>query len=83
MSILTKLHDGRTFPSISAAARAIGVDHKTITYHLDTHGHTARVKSQCKPVELDGIEYPSIAAAANALGISRGMVNHRRGYRKP
>ena len=87
MSITTRLHDGRIFPSMSAADRALGVPIGTTSAHLDRHGTTASIgrdwPTKGRRVELDGTTYPSITAAAKALGVSRDAINYRRGYRKP
>lgn len=80
---ITQLHDGRLFPSISAAARALDIDHKTLIYHLDTHGHTGKAGKQCRKCEVNGVEYPSITAACKATGFTRDKINWMRGYRKP
>lgn len=81
--ITTRLHDGRQFRSISAAARALGIDHTTISYHLDTHGNTSKAGTQRRSVDFEGVTYPSIAVASRETGLSRCAINWRRGYRKP
>ena len=82
-----RTHDGRVFPSLSAASRALGVDVSTFLYHIDRYGHTARIGApggtSPSAVDLDGVTYPSIAAASKATGMSRSAINWRRGYRKP
>ena len=69
-----KLPDGTLFRSEAAAARHLGVNVRTVVYHLD-HGTLDKlVKNGTKagPVacEWDGIRYPSQAAAARASGMS-------------
>jgi hypothetical protein len=66
--IPTRLHDGRTFPSMAAAERALGVWPGAVAYHLDHHGSTALAGQRamphpaCAPVAVNGVDYPSIAA---------------------
>jgi len=82
--ILTRIHDGREFPSMSAADRALGVYCGATRHHIDTHGTTERMgKTNARQIEFEGVTYPSISAACKATGLSRDAINWRRGYRKP
>lgn len=66
-------------PSITAAARAHGVNRMTVAYHLNTHGDLSRLgrgnarpgcQNAAKRTVIFGREFPSRVAAAKALGIS-------------
>lgn len=84
MSIITQIHDGRIFPSMSAADRALGIYPGTTAYHIDTHGTTENIgKTNNRQITFEGVTYPSITAACKATGLSRDAINWRRGYRKP
>ena len=76
--------DGRKFFSITEAAARLGVNTKTVHYHLNKYGNVDRVgKSIGAQVEFEGVQYPSIRAAARATGKSVDVINRARGYRKP
>jgi len=85
--IVTQLHDGRIFESMSAADRALGVSIGTTSEHLDRYGHTENIgkhkKNNAREITIGPDTYPSIAAASRATGLSRYEVNRMRGYRKP
>jgi len=78
MSIITRIHDGRIFPSMSAADRALGVCIGTTAHHIDTHGTTARIgkpyRNTPKPVTFEGVDYPSISEAARQTGKTRAAI---------
>jgi hypothetical protein len=68
---------GVTYPSVNAAAEALGVAIRTVTWHrsagsLDRCGlGTDSVKIACT---FRGVDYPSYSAAAKANGITRQWV---------
>lgn len=62
--------DGQIWPSITAAARAEGVDRNTIRYWLDLKPS----RPSSFPVTIRGRLYPSIAEAARQLGLARSTV---------
>lgn len=62
--------DGRTYPSIAAATKALGFTHKTIAKHLDRYGDLTRLGTHLRKVVTEQGEFESIAAASRALGIS-------------
>ena len=71
-----------SWPSMNAAARALGVHRAAIWYHLETYGHLDFVgrKSDntgraAKSIWIRGRHYPSHTAAAEALGVSRAMIS--------
>ena len=64
---------GVTYPSVKAAAEALGVTVYAI-YSALTRGNIDTVglgTSRPQPVTLDGITFPSIRAASLALGFTR------------
>lgn len=84
MSIITQIHDGRIFPSMSAADRALGVSTGTTSHHIEKYGTTENIgKTNERQITFEGMTYPSITAACKATGLSRDAINWRRGYRKP
>lgn len=62
--------DGRIYPSITAVARAEGVDRNTIRYWLDLPPS----RPGSIPVTVRGVRYPSMKAAADALGVVHSTV---------
>jgi hypothetical protein len=63
---------GTTWPSIGAAARALGVTPRAIT-QAEEYGYLDRVgegRRTPKPVTLGGWTYPTQRAAAAALGVN-------------
>jgi hypothetical protein len=68
--------DGVDYPSVSAAARALGV-HKTTLYMRQYRTGTMDSKGYRVPCVIAGQQFPSIAAAAKVLGLtSSGVVWH-------
>ena len=67
--------EGVSYPSQRAAAKALGINHKTISKWLKKG--TPRVKGRRVPVEWEGVTYPSVAAAARALGLPINTLVHR------
>lgn len=59
--------DGKTYPSISAAARVEGVSAQTMIRWLDLEPIN---KSRSVSLTIRGKSYPSIRAASRDLGIS-------------
>jgi hypothetical protein len=77
---------GRSYPSITACARAYGVHRKVVAYHLDTHGNLRLLgtgnrrkglKNAAKPIKIGGKVWPSQVAAAADLGLSRAQLIRR------
>ena len=70
---MTVLIRGILYPSVKAAAEALGVTINAI-YSALARGNIDTVgtgKSQPQPVDLDGITFPSIRSASLALGFKR------------
>ena len=69
--------DGTEYPSMSAAARGIGVHFSTVQDHLDRYGNLdlCRPHGACVPVVWRGVEYPSVTACAKAAGVARSVVS--------
>ena len=63
--------NGEHYRSRSAAARALGVHHSTIDWHLKKYGNLSMVNTWAVPCEHKGRSYPSIAAAAADIGVAR------------
>jgi hypothetical protein len=66
---------GVTYPSVSAAAEAIGVSADAIRKArrrgaLDKVGLNPRGREHGLPVTIDDVTYPSVPKAAKALGMS-------------
>lgn len=78
MSILTRIHDGRLFPSMSAADRALGVAIGTTATHIDTFGSTDRIgkpyRTKPRQITFDGVVYSSIAEASRQTGKTRAAI---------
>lgn len=78
--------DGRTFRSLSAAARALRVSLSHVQRWVargrpDRIGKDNRTDSMAwkrEPVEIRGVAYESLTAAAAALGVSRQSVHQAR-----
>lgn len=72
---------GTVYPSVAAAARAVGVSRVTIDRALDEGwidqiGIIRRKGGQpCKPCIYRGERYPSVTAAAEAHGVSKSAVS--------
>lgn len=78
---------GWSYPSITLAAEAIGVDPSVIGYHLDRYGHadfagegqrgrkTGRTPPNARQVIIGATRYPSLSAAARDLGLSLSAVS--------
>jgi hypothetical protein len=73
---------GTTYKSVTAAARAYGLDYRVVSARLAAGWPVERafVKGDQKsiPVTIGRKTYPSIAAAADALGITQSKANHLR-----
>ncbi len=68
---------GVEYPSMAAAARALGV-HRSVVWRAAERGTLDRVGFGDKvPVTIDGITYPSLSEAGRALGITRQAVASR------
>lgn len=70
---------GEVYPSIRAAARALGVTHSTVlkAYHagrLDGVG-LGESYPRAMPVRIRGVVYPSVTAAAAALGVGPSAIS--------
>lgn len=70
---------GREYVGMRAVARAAGVHHRSISYHLRVHGHLDRLgagqkrkapQSAARGVVAHGRAWPSRAALARDLGVS-------------
>ncbi|SMO63934.1 helix-turn-helix domain-containing protein [Paracoccus laeviglucosivorans] len=72
---------GKLYPSISAAASALGISGPSISHQLQRYGCAdraglglfgprVRCNHKAKPVKIHGREFPSIAAAARFMGVS-------------
>lgn len=63
---------GQRYPSMTAAARALGVSvsamHKAYHTGRPEMAGKLRGRNQSQPLTVNGVWYPSIAAAARALG---------------
>jgi transposase len=72
---VTVVVDGVQYPSVTAAAQALGVSRPTVDLWCQHHPARAwRVPTPPHPgpgmpVVVDGVQYPSRAAAARALGV--------------
>jgi|GEM_PF-6584212 len=69
------------YPSISAAAGALGVSRAAIRNHLREHGTLAGLKRNAEPVGRpvqmpDGSVAPSVLAAASPLGVGEETIGH-------
>lgn len=69
---------GVTYPSVLAAARALGVSPAAICNArarggLETVGLNPTITTPC-PVAIRGVTYPSQNAAARALGVSAATI---------
>lgn len=78
--------DGRQYASVSAAARALGLNGCTLQYRVRTGlpltaSVGALVGGQV-PITVDGVEYPSLLAAQRATGIPRDSLSRRIGRRR-
>jgi hypothetical protein len=71
---------GKTYPSHTEAAQALGVTGSTIHKHLKRYGHLDHIGQQKSgvgaPIEttIDGFTFKSIKAAATALNIDAGTL---------
>ena len=73
---------GKVYPSMAAAAKALGVTPHTLSDHLARHGNLDRAgigkagngrnNATRKPITIAGVTYPTRKAAAAALGLSYG-----------
>lgn len=76
---------GERYPSITAAARALGVSisamHKAYHTGRAELAGALRGKTRSQPLTVNGVEYPSIAAAARALGRDRETLAKWKHYR--
>lgn len=64
--------NGRLFPSMMAAARALGVSYKGVQDAVAQGRDTIRLGGRrwnSKPLEFEGRSYPSQVALAEALGV--------------
>lgn len=71
-------YQGTTYPSQSAAARALGVHHNTILRHLNVHGSLDRLhddrETTNKLVVIGRHSWGSRSALAHALGVDRSTI---------
>lgn len=74
---------GKTYPSIKAAASAIGCNARTIHNHLERYGHIDRIgannrlgnaNARRKPVIIGGMRFDTITNAAHYIGVSRHVI---------
>lgn len=81
---------GRIYPSIKAAAAALGYSERQAQRHLDRFGHldglgtpqTWRRPDRWRGVRIGGTTYDSVTAAAAALGLDRKTIrNAEAGHR--
>lgn len=65
--------DGVDYPSVTAAAKALGITHSAMSERLMRRDRpkASRRKPRCRPCEYQGVCYDTLAEAARALGISR------------
>lgn len=75
---------GKVYPDARAAAKALGVSHRTIN-NLVARGradhaglgrgkHDQHHRSNAKPVKIGPLEFRSVSAAAKELGIDRSTL---------
>lgn len=75
-------HDGVIYPSETAAAKALGVTQRAISYHLNKYGHLGNMGKRMdrpdrragNPVRVGSREWKSRAALARYLGRRREVV---------
>ena len=71
---------GQDYPSMTEAARALGVSITTVWEGIEA-GRPDSIgtgqKKRPKPVTYAGVEYPSISALARAYGLSHQQVSDR------
>ena len=65
--------EGVDYPSITAAAKALGITHSAMSERLMRRDRpkASRRKPRRRPCEYQGVCYDTLAEAARALGISR------------
>lgn len=67
---------GKTFPSITAAARHFKISYHKFYWHLvHKKGRTRTPRSRCIETTIRGVTYPSQKAAALALGVSTTAIH--------
>lgn len=72
-------YQGTTYPSQSAAAKALGVKSDTILRHLTLYGSLDRLycdpNGGCRPVTIEGRTWHSQTDLARALGVDKATVS--------
>ena len=78
---------GKSYPSIAAAERDLGLKSGAITYHLNKYGHAEyaglkgrlgtrnyKTPANAKPINIGGVAYTSLSAAATDLRLGRNCL---------
>lgn len=65
---------GKTYPSIAAAARALGVTTSALWQRIERGTQDRAGAPRGKPVEARGVRYASTKEAAAALGVRPGVI---------